>query len=148
MITREYESTLNVWLGEELKKRGLDTRSEVMHPSNRRIDVEVRIGPVAVAVEAEHGQGSSKRREAVRDADARLEQGLAQCAVAVCYPDDSTRESLKTVKNLIWSVRDDASDELSWHEGDLDQLSAVIRLMPAQLGDVRTKKRQFFKESL
>ena len=135
MVTREYESTLNVWLGEELKKRGLDARSEVIHPGNRRIDVEVRIGPVTVAVEAEHGQSSSKRREAVRDADARLEQGLAQCAVAVCYPDDSTRESLKTVKNLIWSVRDDASDELSWHEGDLDQLSAVIRLMPAQLGD-------------
>lgn len=135
MVTREYESTLNVWMADELKKRGLDTRSEVMYPGNRRIDIEVRIGPVVVAVEAEHGQSSSKRREAVKDADARLEQGLAQCAVAVCYPEGTTRESLKTVKDLIWSVRDDVSDELAWHEGDIDQLSAVIRLMPAQLGD-------------
>ena len=85
MTTREHEQTLNVRLSHELKARGLDARPEVMHPGNRRVDVEVRIGPARVAVEAEHGQGSAKRGEAIGDADKRLPgvENLADIAVAV-----------------------------------------------------------------
>ena len=58
-----------------------------MH-GNRRVDVEVRVGPARIAVEAEHGQGRAKQREAVADADKRLpdSENLADIAVAVCYP--------------------------------------------------------------
>ena len=126
---------LNVWLAEELRSRGLDARAESPQPGGRTIDVEVKIGPVVVAVEAEHGQSTSKRNEAIGDADARLEQEIAQCAVAVCYPDDSTRDSLRTADDLIWTVRDGFAEQASWHDGDLDHLSSAIRLLPAQLGD-------------
>ena len=72
MTNREHEHTLNVRLSDELKQRGLNVRPEVTHPGNRRVDVEVRIGPARIAVEAEHGQshrqaaGSHwRRRQAV-----------------------------------------------------------------------------------
>ena len=135
MATREHEQTLNVGLSDELRERGLDAKPEVIQPGNRRIDVEVKIGPARIAVEAEHGQNSAKRREAIGDADARLEQGLADCAVAVCYPDGSTRESLPGAE-LLWTLRDGSSGgEATWTSGSLDQLTAVVRLAPAQLGN-------------
>ena len=60
MTTREHEQTLNVQLADELHALGLSARPEAAQPGRRRIDVEVRIGPVVVAVEAEHGQSAAK----------------------------------------------------------------------------------------
>ena len=134
MTTREHEQTLNVRLSDELRARELGARPEVSHPGNRRIDVEVRIGPARIAVEAEHGQSSAKLREAIKDADARLQQGLADCAVAVCYPDDTTSESLPAAE-LLWTIRAGDTEETAWTSGNLDQLTSVIRLAPAQLGN-------------
>ena len=130
----EHEHTLNVWLAGELRKRGLNAKPEVMHAGNRRIDIEARIGPVVVAVEAEHGQNTAKRAEAIKDADNRLRQKLAQCVVALCYPDDTTRESLPNAR-LIWTVRAGVDDIADWVDGDIDRLASVIRLAPAQLGE-------------
>ncbi len=134
MATREWESTLNIRLAAVLRSWGLDARPEVIHPGNRRIDVEVHIGPALIAVEAEHGQSPGKRAEAIRDADARLEQGLAQCAVAVCYPDGTTEGSLPDTR-VIWTVRDGSGSAPNWVEGNIERLAAVIRLAPAQLGN-------------
>ncbi len=134
MATREWESTLNIRLAAALRSWGLDARPEVMHPGNRRIDVEVHIGPALIAVEAEHGQSPGKRADAIRDAEARLEQGLAQCAVAVCYPDGTTEGSLPDTQ-LIWTVRDGSGNAPNWVEGNIERLAAVIRLAPAQLGN-------------
>ena len=132
--TREHEHTLNVWLAEKLHLLGLIAQAEVSQPGNRRIDVEVRIGPAVIAVEAEHGQSSAKQAEAVRDADARIAQKLAHCAVAVCYPDGTTPESLAGAK-LMWTVRDGGEQQAEWKSGGLDSLASVIRLAPAQLGN-------------
>ena len=132
--TREWESTLNIRLSDQLRRYGLAAKPEVIHPGNRRIDIEVRIGPAVIAVEAEHGQSRAKQVEAIGDADARLEQGLVQCAVAVCYPDDTTEESLPSAR-LMWTVRDGSKSAPNWTVGDIEQLVSVIRLAPAQLGD-------------
>lgn len=134
MTTREHEQTLNVWLAALLKERGLNAKPEVTHPGNLRIDVEVRIGPAVIAVEAEHGQSPAKRVEAIRDADNRLAQGLVHGAVAVCYPDNTTQESLPG-SQFMWTVRDGVNTALNWTSGDLDRLTSVIRLTPAQLGN-------------
>lgn len=136
-MSKEHEHTLNVWLASHLKKHGLNAKPESKKTGNRRIDVEVRIPPLSIAVEAEHGQSTAKKASAIRDADARLKQGLAQCAIAVCYPDDTTEESLPSAQ-LLWTVRDPAAPtpaEASWSIGNLEQLVSVIRLTPAQLGD-------------
>lgn len=134
MTSREHEQTLNVWLAGLLRERGLNARPEVMHTGIGRIDVEVRIGPAIIAVEAEHGQTAAKRNEAIGDADRRLEQKLAHCAVAVCYPDNTDQESLPDAQ-FLWAVRDGISDTTNWTAGSLDQLISVIRLTPAQLGN-------------
>ena len=131
MTTREHEQTLNVRLSDELRARSLDAKPEVTHPGNRRVDVEVRVGPARVAVEAEHGQGSGKRREAIGDADKRLphNENLADVAIAVCYPDDTTSESLPAAE-LLWTIRDGGDGAANWTAGNLDQLTSVIRLGP------------------
>ena len=134
MTAREHEQTLNVWLAGLLRQRGLNARPEVTHPGNLRIDVEVRIGPATIAVEAEHGQSVVKRAEAVNDADRRLSQKLAHGAVAVCYPDHTTEESLPA-SQFIWTARDGVNTAAAWTAGDLDRLTSVIRLTPAQLGN-------------
>ena len=136
MTTKEWESVLNIRLADELRRYSLVAKPEVIHPGNRRIDVEVRIGPAVIAVEAEHGQSRAKQVEAIGDADARLEQGLAQCAVAVCYPDDTTEESMPSAQ-LMWTVRD-GKIAADWTTGDIERLVSVIRLTPAQLGDPDT----------
>ena len=135
MTTKEHEQTLNVRLSDELAARCLNAKPEVIHPGNRRVDVEVRIGPARVAVEAEHGQGTAKRTEAIGDADKRLpeNENLADIAVAVCYPDDTTSKSLPGAE-LQWTLRDGSGGTAVWTSGSLDQLTSVIRLAPAQLG--------------
>ena len=134
MTTREWESTLNIALAAALRGLGMDARPEVMHPNRRRIDVEVHIGSATIAVEAEHGQTPAKQTDAIKDADARLKQGLATCAVAVCYPADTTRETLPAAK-FIWTVRDGSPQAAQWTGGDLERLVSVLRLAPAQLGN-------------
>ena len=80
MTSEEHETTLNVQLVRELRRRGLAARPQVHRTQDghtRWIDVEVHIGPVPVAVEAEQVQSAAKRNEAIGDADARPQQGLA-----------------------------------------------------------------------
>ena len=134
VTTKEHEQTLNVWLAGLLKQQGLNARPEAIHPGNRRIDVEVRVGPAVIAVECEHGQSAAKQAEAIGDADRRLEQGLAHGAVAVCYPDHTTEASLPEAQ-FIWTVRDGVNTAANWTAGGLERLTSVIRLTPAQLGD-------------
>lgn len=138
MTTKEHEHTLNVQLAKLLKEyHGLNAKPEQLHEGRRgRIDVEIKIGRANVAVEAEHGWNSTKEKSAIKDADERL-QGLSSvdCAVAVCYPDNSTTETLQDGKYR-WTVRHkERIKNTDWNEGDLSQLASVIRLTPAQLGD-------------
>lgn len=131
MNTKEHEHTLNVELARLLRKyHGLDARGEQQRRDRRRIDIDVRVGPVRVAIEAEHGR--NKKKEAIKDADARLTQGLAECAIALCYPDDSTADRLRNA-TFLWQVRDRKNHQ--WDEGDLALLASVTRLTPAQLGN-------------
>ena len=135
-----HEHTLNVWMAGLLREvYGLDAREERMQVGGRRIDVEVRVGPVKVALEAEQGQSSGKRREAISDADARLEQGVADCAIAVCYPEGIGSEGEISGCRLAWTIRAPnslvAAEEARWTEGSLAELASVVKLAPMQLGD-------------
>ena len=136
----EHEHTLNVWMAGLLRGvYGLDARQERMQAGGRRIDVEVRVGPVKIALEAEQGQGVAKRREAIGDADARLEQGIVDCAVAVCYPEGIGSEGEIAGCRLAWTIRAPnslvAAAEARWTEGSLAELASVVKLAPMQLGD-------------
>ena len=114
----------------------MNASPEVIYPGNLRIDVEVRIGQpeVKVALEAEHGQSRAKQREAIKDADSRLKANLVDCAVAICYPDNTTRDTLPNAA-LMWTVRAGIGVPENWQSGSIDQLVAVIRRLPDQLGE-------------
>ncbi len=137
----EHEQTLNVYMAKLLATNGLDAWPEAQRvsPEGRpgprdRIDIQVRIGPAVVAIEAKQGQGSEALRSAVEAADERVEKGYADCGIALCYPDDSTEESLSEAE-FVWSVRGGVPQETRRDRGTLEQLTTVIRLMPAQLGN-------------
>ena len=67
MANVEHEHTLNVWLAELLRRRGLNARQERKQANRKRIDVEIHVGNVKIALEAEQGQSSTKQREAIAD---------------------------------------------------------------------------------
>ena len=138
MTQRQHEHTLNVWLAELLSQRGLNAKQE--HAAGgRRIDVLISVGSARIALEAEQGQSNAKRNEAVRDADARLTQNLADCAIAVCYPDGIARKEQMRSCRVLWTIRSpdklQAGDAPTWSEADAEELPRVIRLAPMQLGN-------------
>ena len=100
--THDQEELLNGKLAELLRGQGLDARPE-RRESGRRMDVVVDVGGARVVLEAEAGFSAAKRHEAVKDADARLKQGLTTVVFAVCYPDGAATDSLAQTKP-IWAV--------------------------------------------
>ncbi|MCY4105209.1 MAG: hypothetical protein OXG02_00660, partial [Chloroflexi bacterium] len=138
MSTREYESTLNVWLAEGLRHLGLDATAERGRGGGRRIDVEVRLDQIRIAIEAEQGQTSNQKASAIMDADQRLEQRLADCALALCYPEGITQADFSHCE-FIYTLRSfeerPAASESVWSNANLTQLVRVIQQIPAQLGD-------------
>ena len=136
MVSREHEHTLNVWLAELLRQRGLNARQE-RGRQGRRIDIEIRVGRVRIALEAKQGQANAKKRDAIDSADRRFEQGLADCAIAICYPDGITeKEQIAADSRLLWTIRVPSTQGTpQWSEADLDELVTIIRLAPMQLGN-------------
>ena len=139
MANVEHEHTLNVWLAGLLRRRGLNARQERKQANRRRIDVEIHVGNVKIALEAEQGQSSAKQREAIADADRRLHQGNADCAIAVCYPDGITASYQLAQSRVLWAIRAPSArvpvSEVRWADADLDELVSVIELAPMQLGN-------------
>ena len=135
----KYESALNTWLAAALRERQLDANEESAQGGGRRLDVEVQLGYIKVALEAEQGQAAGKRRSAIKDADARLDQELADCAVAVCYPDNLFSADDLAECEVIYALRTHKdrppAAKTKWQRGDLDQLARVIKKTPDQLGD-------------
>ncbi len=135
----KYESALNTWLAAALRERQLDANEESAQGGGRRLDVEVQLGYIKVALEAEQGQAAGKKRSAIKDADARLDQELADCAVAVCYPDNLFSADDLARCEVLYTLRTHKdrppAAKTKWQRGDLDQLARVIKKIPDQLGE-------------
>ena len=118
---------------------GLDARQEQTQAGGKRIDIEVRIGPLKIALEAEQGQSAAKRREAISDADKRLKQRNADCAIAVCYPEGITGEEQIPDVRMLWTIRAPNGlvepEKARWTEANLGELASVVKLAPMQLGE-------------
>ena len=134
-----YESTLNTWLAETLVAHGLDAKPESSQGGNKRLDVEVNFDEVKIALEAEQGKSTAKKAEALKDADGRLRDDLADCAIAICYPDGlQTKEELADCE-LIYTLRTHknrpTAAKTTWTSGSIEQIAGVIRQVPQQMGD-------------
>ena len=134
--THDQEELLNGKLAELLVGQGLDARAE-RRESGRRMDVVVDVGGARVVLEAEAGFSAAKQREAVKDADARLKQGLTTVVFAVCYPDGATTDTLAQAKP-IWAVRTRAELRRAarWSEpGGVAELAEAVRQAGGAVGD-------------
>ncbi len=139
MPERKYESTLNTWLAEALRGHGLEALEESGQAGGKRLDVEVRFDQIKIALEAEQGLSASKRASAIKDADSRLHDDLADCAIAICYPDSLWTASDLASCQLLHTLRTHKdrppATKTQWKQANLAQLVSVIRKAPDQLGD-------------
>ena len=119
-----YEQTFNIALARLLREQGLQAEGEVKQPGGRRLDVLVDVDGCRVVLEGEIGN----RRGALQDAEARLEQGLADAAIAVCYPDvpDPERD-LRAVEA--------APVGGEWRETDMAGLASLVREVAGEVGN-------------
>ena len=139
MRERRYESSLNTWLADDLCERGLDARPESAQGGGKRLDVEIQLDQIKIALEAEQGHAAGKKRSAIKDADGRLDDELADCAIAICYPDDLFSAADLSRCEVLYALRTHkerpSASKTEWKQGDLDQLVRVIKKIPDQLGD-------------
>ncbi len=135
----KYESALNTWLAAALRERKLDANEESAQGGGKRLDVEIQLNQLTIALEAEQGQAANKRRSAIKDADGRLDDELADCAVAICYPDNLFSADDLAECEVIYALRTHktrpSAAKTEWQQGDLDQLARVIKKIPDQLGE-------------
>ncbi len=134
-----YESTLNTWLAAALRERGLDARAESGQGGGKRLDVEVSLDGLKIALEAEQAFSATKKASAIKDADSRLRDELADCAVAICYPAGLSSAAELAACELLHTLRSHKerppSHKTSWKRDNIPQLVSVIRKIPDQLGD-------------
>lgn len=130
----DFEPALNVTLAELLKKEGVNVvRREKRQPgSTKRFDIEVRVGELTIAVEAETDNQSG----ALRDAQRRLDQhedrlAVAHEAVAVNYPSTLRIEDFDALAEFEWSVL--PSDQFT--AGRVSGLASALRQIPEQRGN-------------
>ncbi len=134
-----YESTLNTWLAAALRERGLNARAESGQGGGKRLDVEISLDGLKIALEAEQGFSATKKASAIKDADSRLHDDLADCAVAICYPDGVRSASELAERHLLHTLRSHKerppAKKTAWKQDGIAQLVSVIRKIPDQLGD-------------
>ena len=134
-----YESTLNTWLAAALRERGLNARAESGQGGGKRLDVEISLDGLKIALEAEQGYSATKKASAIKDADSRLHDDLADCAIALCYPEGLRLASELAESELLHTLRSHKerppAKKTSWKRDHIPQLVSVIRKIPDQLGD-------------
>ena len=97
----------------------------------KRMDVVADVNGLRVALEAE--TGFHRKAQAIRDADARLRQGLTTVVFAVCYPTGVTEDNLAD-SELTWTVRTKAGEpSAEWSTGSLAQLVQAVLQAPQSL---------------
>ena len=135
-----YEPLLNNELARLLTDAGAPAEVEQRGEGGKRMDVVATVDGTGVVLEAETGFG--KKRQAIRDADARLGQGLTTLVFAVCYPDGATVDALADA-TLTWTLRTRAEDSKEaregdspeWREGGVRALADAVRQAPGHVSD-------------
>ena len=90
-MTSKQEEFLNRALALLLRKHGVVTDYE-QRAGRKRMDIVANVDGLRIVLEAE--KGLNRKAQAVKDADARLRQGLTVAVFALCYPQGATEENL------------------------------------------------------
>ena len=146
-----YEPLLNNELARLLTEAGVPAEVE-QREGGKQMDVVATVDDTRVVLEAETGFG--KKRQAIREADARLRQGLTTLVFAVCYPDGATVDALADA-TLAWTLRTLAEDSREaregdspeWREGGVRALADAVGQAPGHVSDA-DKVAQQLSEAL
>ena len=126
----EQEELLNGELANLLSAQGLHARPE-RRESGKRMDVVAEADGLRIVLEAE--TGFKRKPQAIKDATARLKQGLTTVVFAVCYPEGATVESLANA-TMTWAMLTKPSEiPGGWAEGGVAQLANAVRQAPNSL---------------
>ena len=101
MSAHTQEEILNAKLAELLTAQDVPAKPE-RRERGKRMDVVTDVDGLRVVLEAE--TGFRRKKQAIKDADARLKQGLTTIVFALCYPDGVTTDSLADA-TLTWTLR-------------------------------------------
>ena len=113
-----------------LGKHGIATDYE-QRAGRKRMDMVANVDGLRVVLEAE--RGFNRKAHAVKDADARLRQGLTVAVFALCYPEDVTEESLENA-TLTWTLRVKVGEPAEqWATGDAGMLARAVQQAPDSL---------------
>ncbi len=138
------EEILNGRLAELLTAQDVPAKPE-RRERGKRMDVVTDVDGLRVVLEAE--TGFRRKKQAIKDADARLKQGLTTIVFALCYPDGVTTDSLADA-TLTWTLRTKAGvPAASWAEGGVPQLAHAVRQAPNSLADA-DKAAQILSDAL
>ena len=129
-MAKKQEDFLNRSLALLLSKHGVATDYE-QRAGRKRMDMVADVDGLRVVLEAE--RGFNKKAQAVKDADARLRQGLTVAVFALCYPEDATEENLGDA-TLTWTLRVKMGEPAEqWTTGDAAMLARAVQQAPDSL---------------
>ena len=136
------EVVLNALLWDILKANGIASQAEERNADGSKTDIRCTIGDYTVAVEAEHGVSSSKKRSANQDADDKLARRVCDVAIAVAYPTQcNTRDDL-LANDLLANVRTPGYQpepgKTKWTAVKGADFADFIRQAPNELGSPET----------
>ena len=104
------------------------------------MDIVANLDGLRIVLEAE--RGFHRKAQAVKDADARLRQGLTVAVFALCYPENVTEENLGGA-TLTWTLRLKAGEPAEqWATGDAAMLARAVQQAPDSLSgaDIAAQK--------
>ena len=138
-MTSKQEDFQNRALALLLRQQGLETDFE-QRAGRRRVDIVADVDGLRIMLEAE--TGFRRKAQAIKDADARLKQGLTVAVFAVCYPDGVTEENLGDA-TLTWTLRTGAGAPAGdWATGSVAMLAQAVKQAPNSLSgaDIAAQK--------
>ena len=129
-MTNKQEDFLNRSLALLLREQGVATDYE-QRAGRKRMDIVANVDGLRIVLEAE--KGLNRKAQAVKDADARLRQGLTVAVFALCYPQGATEENLDGA-TLTWTLRLKAGEPSEqWATGNAAMLARAVQQAPDSL---------------
>ena len=138
-MTKKQEDFKNRALALLLRHHGLVTDFE-QRAARKRMDIVADVDGLRIVLEAE--TGFNRKAQAIKDADARLRQGLTVAVFALCYPEGVTEDSLSDA-TLTWTLRLKAGEPSGdWSIGSVAQLAQAVHQAPNSLSgaDIAAQK--------
>ena len=132
------EIVLNGLLWDIIRKKGIDSQAEEVNADGSKTDIRCTIGECTVAIEAEIGHTTFKKKQANADADLKLSRQVCDVAIALTYPADCNTSDDLLNSDLLVNVRTPVfqpeHQKTKWTTVKGNAIADFIRQAPHELG--------------